>query len=247
MSENNIKIFVEYGLDFDNNKYGFGRSIEVEYPDGTESRNNKFVKIRRSDKVHARYFRIWIGKFMMVIDTDKPHISFKKKKRWNFKIIYGISRHIEIKKCAYAAYILPVREINRQKQVAMVIYKSGWPGCIGGRLDDGETAHQAVCREVCEELGNGAQCITADAIQIPTTNKIKIKDVLFRRAENEEHTYFVKKVPADTELIFCEKGKSGFYIKWMNLESFGDEEVIKIPDMRQYFINSVIPFIKSEL
>ena len=81
----------------------------------------------------------------------------------------------------------------------------------------------------------------------PTKNKIKIKDVLFRRAENEEHTYFVKKVPEDTELVFCEKGKSGFYIKWINLESFGDEEVIKIPDMRTYFIDNVIPFIKSNL
>ena len=35
------KIFNEYGLDFDNNKYGLGQSSEIEYTDGTESRTNK--------------------------------------------------------------------------------------------------------------------------------------------------------------------------------------------------------------
>ena len=42
------KIFVEYGLDFDNNKYGFGRSVEVEYTDGTEMRTHVRTKIKNT-------------------------------------------------------------------------------------------------------------------------------------------------------------------------------------------------------
>ena len=39
------KIFVEVGFDLDNNRFGFGRSVEIEYADGTEKRfefTNKF-------------------------------------------------------------------------------------------------------------------------------------------------------------------------------------------------------------
>lgn len=82
------KIFNEYGLDFDNNKYGLGQSSEIEYTDGTESRTNKKVKINH---IQAHYFRIWIGKKVLIIDSDKPHFSIRDKKRWNFKIVYGRS------------------------------------------------------------------------------------------------------------------------------------------------------------
>ena len=82
------KIFTEYGLDFDNNKYGFGRSTEYEYTDGTEMRTHEPVKLK---KVNARYFRIWIGKIVFIIDSDRPHFCVRKKKRWNFKIVYGKS------------------------------------------------------------------------------------------------------------------------------------------------------------
>lgn len=82
------KIFNEYGLDFDNNKYGLRQSSEIEYTDGTESRTNKRVKITH---IQARYFRIWIGKKVLIIDSDKPHFSIRDKKRWNFKIVYGRS------------------------------------------------------------------------------------------------------------------------------------------------------------
>lgn len=41
------KIFIEYGLDFDNNKYGIGRSTEVEYTDGTEMRTHEPVKFKK--------------------------------------------------------------------------------------------------------------------------------------------------------------------------------------------------------
>ena len=82
------RIFNEYGLDFDNNRYGFGRSTEIEYVDGTEKRTHEIIKI---NKVQARYFRIWIGKIVFIIDSDRPHLSTRKKKRWNFKIVYGKS------------------------------------------------------------------------------------------------------------------------------------------------------------
>lgn len=82
------KIFSEYGLDFDNNKYGFGHSTEIEYEDGSEARVHEHVAIHN---VQARYFRVWIGKVIFILDSDKPHFCIRKKKRWNFKIVYGKS------------------------------------------------------------------------------------------------------------------------------------------------------------
>ena len=70
------------------NEYGLGQSSEIEYTDGTESRTNKRVKINH---IQARYFRIWIGKKVLIIDSDKPHFSIRDKKRWNFKVVYGRS------------------------------------------------------------------------------------------------------------------------------------------------------------
>ena len=82
------KIFAEYGLDFHNNRFWFGRSTEVEYTDGTEIRTNKKVHF---NKVAAVYMRIWIGKLQFAIDTDKPHFAFKKRDRRNFLWVFGIS------------------------------------------------------------------------------------------------------------------------------------------------------------
>lgn len=36
-------IYIECGLDFDNNKFCFGRSVEIERDDGTEIRCRKVV------------------------------------------------------------------------------------------------------------------------------------------------------------------------------------------------------------
>lgn len=160
---------------------------------------------------------------------------------------YPIINHDNnIKEWKYAAYILPVREIDGRLQVAMAVYKSGWHGLIGGRLDGDETPRQAMCREVCEELGKDAMYITDGAIAVPNAHKIRVRDVLFRRAKNEEHTYFVSLVPADTELVFCEKDNDGFDVKWIDLELLGDKNTIVIDYMREYFISVIIPFIKSQ-
>ena len=59
-----------------------------EYDDGSEVRTNEHVTI---NVVQARYFRIWVGKVVFIIDSDKPHFCVRTKKRWNFKIVYGKS------------------------------------------------------------------------------------------------------------------------------------------------------------
>ena len=86
------KIFIEYGIDFDNNKYGFGRSTEIEYSDGTEVRTHKHIKTKT---ITGHYMRFWIGKIIFVIDSDRPHFCIRKKKRWNFKIVYGKAEKIK--------------------------------------------------------------------------------------------------------------------------------------------------------
>lgn len=83
-------IYVEYGLDFDNNRFGFGRSVEIENDDGTEYRTKE--KIKLTEKKH--YFRFWIGKLVFVISGDNG-FEIVHKKRYNFKIVFGI----EGKKC----------------------------------------------------------------------------------------------------------------------------------------------------
>jgi len=82
------RIFIEYGLDFDNNPTGFGKSIEIEYKDGSEERVKPF-KIRLKDTKH--YFRIWIFKTVIIITLSEKRFKIKNKLRNNFKIVYGIS------------------------------------------------------------------------------------------------------------------------------------------------------------
>ncbi|KZK37803.1 MULTISPECIES: DUF3977 family protein [Lactococcus] len=84
------KIFVEVGFDLDNNRFGFGRSVEIEYGDGTEKR------FKFTDKSVSKYFnpnsfylRIWVGKRIFIIDTKSPHFRIKNKKRTNFKFVLG--------------------------------------------------------------------------------------------------------------------------------------------------------------
>ena len=39
-------IYIEYGLDFDNNRFGLGRSVEIERDNGTEYRTKEKVNNR---------------------------------------------------------------------------------------------------------------------------------------------------------------------------------------------------------
>jgi len=152
----------------------------------------------------------------------------------------------EIKDWRYAAYILPVREINGKKQVAFSVYtKSDWHGMIGGRIDDFETPHQAICREVCEELGECARFMADNTIEVPEKFRTPIRDAVYRRARNEEWTIFIAKVPADTELAFCEKGNSGFDIRWLDIDVLTDETVMRLVGVCEFNARVLIPAIKD--
>ncbi|AYG00073.1 DUF3977 family protein [Lactococcus allomyrinae] len=80
------KIFIEIGFDLDNNRFGFGRSVEIEHADGTEKRLKISVK---PDKLVSRYVRIWLGKTVLIFDSQSPHFSVRKKTRRNFKFVIG--------------------------------------------------------------------------------------------------------------------------------------------------------------
>ncbi len=77
-------IFVEYGLDFDNNRFGLGKSVEIENKDGTEYRIKKSIKLRNK----KYYFRFWIFKKVFIISRNGFEI--KQKNRNNLKIVFGI-------------------------------------------------------------------------------------------------------------------------------------------------------------
>lgn len=80
----NNKIFVEYGLDFDNNRFGIGKSVEIENQDGTEYRVKKSIKLKNK----RYYFRFWIFKTVFIISIKGFEVI--KKKRNNLKIVFGI-------------------------------------------------------------------------------------------------------------------------------------------------------------
>lgn len=84
------KIFVEVGFDLDNNRFGFGRSVEIEYADGTEKRFEFADKsVSKYFKTNSFYLRIWLAKSVWIIDTKSPYFKIKKKKRINFKFVLG--------------------------------------------------------------------------------------------------------------------------------------------------------------
>ncbi len=78
-------IYIEYGFDLDNNRFGFGRSVEVERADGSEYRTKE--KIQPAKKSY--YFRLWVGKYVLVISKANG-FEIIHKNRNNFKIVFGI-------------------------------------------------------------------------------------------------------------------------------------------------------------
>lgn len=77
-------VYVEYGLDFDNNRWGIGKSIEIEAPDGTEFRTKGKITFSKQEY----YFRLWIFKKVLIVSKNGVKIS--NKSRNNFKILFGI-------------------------------------------------------------------------------------------------------------------------------------------------------------
>ena len=85
-----VKVFVEYGLDFDNNRYGLGRSVEIENSDGTESRcKDKFILRNR-----RYYIRIWIGKKVFSYSRNNG-FKITLKNRNNIKILLGYEADLD--------------------------------------------------------------------------------------------------------------------------------------------------------
>lgn len=82
-----MKVFEEFGFDRDNNRFGFGKSWEIEFADGTEIRKKTAIKF---DRKISKYIRIWLGKTVLIFDSQEK-FSIKKKKRNNFKFIFGKS------------------------------------------------------------------------------------------------------------------------------------------------------------
>ena len=78
-------IYIEYGFDLNNNRFGFGRSVEVERDNGTEYRTKEKVKLSQK----SYYFRLWLGKHVLVISRTHG-IELVHKNRYNFKIVFGV-------------------------------------------------------------------------------------------------------------------------------------------------------------
>lgn len=65
-------IYIECGLDFDNNKFGFGRSVEID--NAEEGCCKKMIRLK-----NKRYcFRFWIFKTVFVISRNGFDVKTKK-------------------------------------------------------------------------------------------------------------------------------------------------------------------------
>ena len=83
-------IYIEYGFDLDNNRFGFGRSVEVERDDRTEYRTKEKVKL----STKSYYFRLWVGKYVLVISRANG-FELVHKNRHNFKVVFGVKGNPE--------------------------------------------------------------------------------------------------------------------------------------------------------
>ena len=155
----------------------------------------------------------------------------------------------EIRETRYASYIIPVRIKNGKKEFAILEYKPGEYGTIGGRFEDYETdAQTALRRELTEELNPMAAKKLADiAIQVPEVYSFKVapERVAFRAAHNEVHYFFVAKIPDDLEIEFCEKCTDNVHIVWFDVEKLVSGDVIKFQDMLEYFGKNIMPIIRN--
>jgi 8-oxo-dGTP pyrophosphatase MutT (NUDIX family) len=154
----------------------------------------------------------------------------------------------EIKDLRQAAYIIPVRKKNGQKQVAIIEYEPGAYGTIGGRYEDGETvARDVLRRELTEELNQGASFMADIAVEIPEPYKFKVEPhrVAFRSARNEAHMFFLAEISEQEDIRFCEKCQGDVKIVWLDSEALVDDKIIGWPDQREYFEKYVMPIIRN--
>lgn len=77
--------FTEFGIDFDNNRYGIGISSEIEYSSTYEKRYKGLIKMNLKEI----YLRVWLLKYSFSIGTGE--IELVKKERNNFKFLLGLA------------------------------------------------------------------------------------------------------------------------------------------------------------
>ena len=154
----------------------------------------------------------------------------------------------EIRDLRYGSYMIPVRVKNGQKQIAILEYKPGEYGTIGGRFEDTDVdARAALRRELTEELNTGAEKMADFALEIaePYCFDVAPERVAFRSARKEVHYFFLVRIPADMELKFCEQCSGNVHIVWLDYKSLLDAAVIGFPDEREYIKKYIIPLIES--
>ncbi len=154
----------------------------------------------------------------------------------------------DIRDVRHASYIVPARIRNGAPEVAIIEYKPGEYGTIGGRFEDyDKTARDALRRELVEEL-NPAAAIMADfAVQMvePYSFCVAPEHVALRCARAEHHHFFFTWVPADFEITFCEQCLGNVHVVWMPAESLVDARVIDFDDMREYMEKYIMPLIRT--
>jgi len=152
---------------------------------------------------------------------------------------------VKIKDWGYAAYIFPLREIDGKKQIMFFVYKSDWHGTLGGRIDKGEDARSALSREIGEELLGDVQFITDNMIEAPEKHIRKVPETCIerRRAYNEEHTFFVVKIPTDFELILNKEDLADCRIEWVDIKEIKNHPD-KFRDTREN-ARSLISFLEN--
>ncbi len=154
----------------------------------------------------------------------------------------------EIRDVRYASYIVPVRIKDGKKQVAIIEYKPGEHGTIGGRFEDCDTcARDALRRELIEELNPEASAMADFATEIAEPYRFDVAPhrVALRAAHKEVHHFFLAVVPADMDIVFCEKCSGNVHVVWLDAESLVDDKVIGFPDMREYFEKNMMPLIRD--
>lgn len=140
-------IYIEYGIDFDNNRFGLGRSVEVEMPNSTERRCKAKVKLK--DK--AYYFRLWIGWRVLVV--SKKGVEWCKKSRPNFKLVFGVKG--QDKSLPAEVVVIPYQRTEKGEFLYGCFLCNGdvyWAAITGG-VEAAETPLTAAMRETFEEAG----------------------------------------------------------------------------------------------
>ncbi len=154
----------------------------------------------------------------------------------------------EIRDVRHAAYIIPARIRNGKPEIAIIEYKPGAYGTIGGRFEDDDTSARAVLRrELTEELNPSAIVMADFAVQMvePYSFCVAQERVALRCARAEHHHFFFTWVPENFEITFCEKRADNVHIVWLDAESLVDANVVGFDDECEYFEQYIMPLIRK--